>query len=200
MHCLDRLKIYWFHWQKNRLWPGLNHKILGWSSYQEQQMRFSTIGDAAEFRAKSVIDLGCGMGELYDYLTQDQCLASYLGIDQHWPFLQQARQRVGSAHCRFKYGDISKLTLPVADIIVASGSLSYRSTNKNYLSQMITRMHNAANETVIFNLLNSDTFPQQKTLQPYNKRAVYRFCKTISAHVRVIDDYSKSDFTIVLDK
>ena len=63
---------------------------------------------------------------------------------------------------------------------------------------MIARMYAAAKEVVIFNLLNKDVFLKPTLLKAYDKNDVLSFCHTLTPKVRVIDDYSTSDFTIVL--
>lgn len=200
MHLVDRLKIYLFHKEKVRRWKGLNHKVQGWSSHEEQQVRFKAIANNVEFQGKRVLDLGCGLGELYDYLSDNQCPGFYLGLDQHWPFLHQARKRIGSSQCRFKFTDISQANLPKMDIVVASGSLSYRTKNPDYLTEMIMRMFSACREVTVFNLLNIEAFPDQTILQAYNKQEVLAFCQTVTPNVTLIDDYSDADFTLVLKK
>ncbi|NOH70225.1 class I SAM-dependent methyltransferase [Vibrio pectenicida] len=200
MHVIDRLKIYFFHKNRSHNWHGLSHKMQGWSSLEEQKIRFKAIANGVDFANKRVLDLGCGLGELYDYLSKEKRLGFYLGMDQHWSFLRQAKARIGSTQCRFQYADISRARLPKMDIIIASGSLNYRSRQPDYLEHMIARMYNAATEAVIFNLLNSQTFSQPKLLQPYHKEFVMEYCKTLTPNVVVIDDYSTNDFTIVLKK
>ncbi|WP_341661881.1 class I SAM-dependent methyltransferase [Vibrio sp.] len=200
MHILDRLNVYLFHRNKSLKGRGLNYKMQGWSSEKEQTIRFKAIAKSADFSNKRVLDLGCGLGELYDYLSQDKHLAFYLGIDQHWPFLKRAKKRIGSTQCRFRLADISRTPLPDLDIIIASGSLNYQSRQADYLERMIARMYAAAKEVVIFNLLNKDVFLQPTLLKAYDKDAVVTYCHTLTPKVRVIDDYSTGDFTIVLEK
>ena len=200
MHILDRLNVYLFHRNKSLTGRGLNYKMQGWSSEKEQKVRFQTIANSANFSNKRVLDLGCGLGELYDYLSKDKRLAFYLGIDQHWPFLKQAKKRIGSAQCHFRLADISRTPLPELDIIIASGSLNYQSRQVDYLEHMIARMYTATKEVVIFNLLNKNIFLKPTLLQAYDKDAVVAYCHTLSRKVTVIDDYSASDFTIVLKK
>lgn len=200
MHLVDRLKIYLFHKERIRRWNGTNHKVQGWSSHEEQQVRFETFARNMKFKGKRVLDLGCGLGELYDYLSENQRPGFYLGFDQHWSFLHQARKRIGSSQCRFKFADISRATLPEMDIIVASGSLNYQTKNPDYLNEMIMRMFSACKEATIFNLLNIESFPDQQVLQAYNKLEVLQFCQTVTPNVTLIDDYSDADFTLVLRK
>ncbi|GLT17612.1 methyltransferase [Vibrio zhanjiangensis] len=200
MHIVDRLKVYRFHRNRCHSGQNLNHKMQGWSTEEEQRIRFNAIANSAEFSHKRVLDLGCGLGELYDYLSQRDHLTFYLGIDQHWLFLRKAKKRIGTSRCRFRFADISRTSLPDFDIIVASGSLNYRTRQTDYLECMIARMYDAAREAIIFNLLDKNVFSESNLLQAYDKETVVSYCRTLTPNVTLIDNYSASDFTIVLKK
>ncbi|MGF1753039.1 class I SAM-dependent methyltransferase [Vibrio makurazakiensis] len=200
MHFLDRFNIYSYHRRRLKSWGGNNPKVQGWSSIESQQARFDAISHAVDFESKRVLDLGCGLGELYDYLAQDYSLESYLGMDQHRPFLRAAKKRVGSSEVQFKYGDISQFNETGIDVIVACGSLNYQSRDPDYISKIITRMYHQANEAVVFNLLDSEFFHDKSLLKAYNRTAIFRFCKMLSNNVRLIDNYASDDFTIVMRK
>ncbi|MEZ8195969.1 class I SAM-dependent methyltransferase [Vibrio cortegadensis] len=208
MHLLDRLEIYLFHRTRLKKWRGRNAKILGWSDETAQSKRFQAIATATNFNDRSVLDLGCGFGDLFRYLDEIYTLDSYTGIDQHRPFIQTTKKRFAQHHLdpstktasHFIWGDFSQMTLKPHDIVVASGSLNYRSRNDDYLSSVINQMYQAADKVLIFNLLNADVFPPQPLLVSYNKQAIYRYCKLQCDDVSLIDDYAEEDFTIVMRK
>lgn len=200
MHFLDRFSIYNYHRKRLKSWAGNNPKVQGWQSVESQQARFDAIAHALDFNGKRIVDLGCGLGELYDYLNLTFTLNHYQGVDQHRPFLKQAKSRIGASNVEFLYGDISRHECVDADIIVACGSLNYRSRDPDYLSKIVTRMYQQANDAVVFNLLDSDYFHDRSLLKAYNRKAIYRFCKTLTDQVILIDNYADDDFTIVLEK
>ncbi|WGV98666.1 class I SAM-dependent methyltransferase [Vibrio sp. YMD68] len=202
MHFLDRLRIYFYHRNRIKNWAGDNSKIQGWTSIESQHNRFKIIQQACEFHNKYIVDLGCGYGELFDYLTQHHTLGRYTGVDQQPQFLAQAKKRLAKQRdvCEFVHGDISKFTADNADIVIASGSLNYHSREPDYLTRIISHMYLMANEAIIFNLLDSSTFPKQPFLTGYNKQGIVRYCKTLCANVELIDGYDQRDFTIVMKK
>ncbi|MGF1718490.1 class I SAM-dependent methyltransferase [Vibrio kyushuensis] len=202
MHLLDRLNIYLFHYNRTKKWAGNFSKILGWSSDKSQFARFEVIKQAANFNGKHLLDLGCGYGELYDYLSLDSQLSTYTGVDQQHQFLKAAKRRLRNERdiCQFIRSDISQFIIEGADIVVASGSLNYRSRDPNYITKIITRMYEMAHETVIFNLLDASSFPKQTLLTGYNKQGVLFYCKTLCPNVEIIEGYANEDFTIVMRK
>ncbi|MGF1695740.1 class I SAM-dependent methyltransferase [Vibrio lamellibrachiae] len=202
MHLLDRLNIYLFHYNRTKKWSGNFSKILGWSSDKSQFSRFEVIKQAANFNGKHLLDLGCGYGELYDYLSLDSQLSTYTGVDQQHQFLKAAKRRLLNERdiCQFIRSDISQFIIEGADIVVASGSLNYRSRDPDYITKIITRMYEMAHETVIFNLLDASSFPKQTLLTGYNKQGVLFYCKTLCPNVEIIEGYANEDFTIILRK
>ncbi|MEQ6344393.1 class I SAM-dependent methyltransferase [Vibrio cyclitrophicus] len=200
MHWLDRFKVFRYHRKQTHRWKGNKAKSLGWTSEESQLCRFEVIARSADFEKKSVLDLGCGYGELFELLDSIYRICSYTGVDQHTDFLNKAKQNYTEQRCEFLSGDMSKMNLEPHDMVIASGSLNYISRDTDYLTNMITRMFGLANQTVIFNLLNSSQYPSRNTLMSYHPDGVYRFCKTLCDDVSLIEGYAERDFTIVMNK
>ncbi|MGY3571989.1 class I SAM-dependent methyltransferase [Vibrio paucivorans] len=202
MHLFDRFKVYLYHRNRIKTWSGNLTKIQGWSSEHAQQVRFDVIRGAADFNGKHVVDLGCGYGELFDFLSERDQLAKYTGVEQQRQFLKSAKQRLSDKLdiCRFVCADLSKFSHDNVDVVVACGSLNYKSRDSEYLTSMVAHMYNMAGEAVIFNLLDSATFPKQNLVTGYNKQGVYLYCKTLCESVELIDGYADDDFTIVMRK
>lgn len=200
MHWRDRFKVYWYHRKQTNRSNGDKAKALGWTSEESQLCRFEVIARSADFEKKRILDLGCGYGELFELLDSIYRIQSYTGVDQHAGFLKKAKQNYTEDRCQFLSGDMSKMNLEAHDIVIASGSLNYISRDSDYLTNMITRMYELANQTVIFNLLNSSQYPSRNTLMSYHPQGVYRFCKTLCDDVSLIEGYAEGDFTIVMNK
>ena len=64
----------------------------------------------------SVLDIGCGTGDLYSYLEN----VDYLGVDQSSDMLERARERNPSA--KFIEQNIYDLDLPPSDTVVCPAS------------------------------------------------------------------------------
>jgi ubiquinone/menaquinone biosynthesis C-methylase UbiE len=200
MHWFDRFRIYWYHRKQSKRWPDDGARSLGWTDRDSQHARFSVIANSVEFDGQTVLDLGCGYGDLYPFLTAQYSIPSYLGVEQHATFYQQAKARHQNPMCAFTRGDISTMPLNSHDVVVASGSLNYASKNEHYLTSMITRMYGLANKTLVFNLLDKHYYPARQLLVSYHPQGVYRFCKTLCEDVTLIDGYCDGDFTIVMNK
>ncbi|PQJ84682.1 class I SAM-dependent methyltransferase [Aliivibrio sifiae] len=201
MHLLDRLSIRLFHDERQKQFSGDHARSLGWSSTESQFLRFKTMVNALNFDNKRVLDLGCGYGDFKTFLDMSCCVKSYIGVDQQSSFIRQAKANFKQQiNCEFIKGDFSSTTLPIVDIVVASGSLNYRARNKTYHAKVIRIMYEKAEEAVIFNLLNSDHFESSSLLEAHNPELVLNYCLSLCPNSELITGYTNEDFTIVMRK
>ena len=207
MHFLDKLKIKYYHYQRSKVSGADNAKVQGWYSFDSQQVRFQALCLPLELAGKSVLDLGCGYGDLKQYFdetsraqpSENNRIASYLGIDQQSAFVKVARARfVNSANTDFINADFSNVILPNVDVIIVSGSLNYFSRELNYLYKLITAMYESTEYAVAFNLLDNRYFTSGKTLVAYNPNEVLNFCLSVCPNSQLFDNYAKNDFTIIM--
>ena len=107
----------------------------------------------------SVLDIGCGMGDLIDFLQlRHASIRSYLGIDLVGPFIEQCRQEY-LPPCEFhKANFISRSFAPAErfNLVVNLGVLVSRVINyQAYVEYCITKMIALSNKYVLFNVITS---------------------------------------------
>jgi 2-polyprenyl-3-methyl-5-hydroxy-6-metoxy-1,4-benzoquinol methylase len=107
----------------------------------------------------SVLDIGCGMGDLIDFLQLRQAsIESYLGIDLVWPFIEQCRQEYLSP-CEFRKANfISRSFAPTErfNLVVNMGVLVSRVLNyEAYVEHSISKMIALSSRYVLFNVITS---------------------------------------------
>lgn len=199
MNFFDRLNIYLYHTKRCKEWANQPHKILGWKSEESQLSRFGVIARQTDFNNKSVLALGCGYSDLKPYLDQYYDITHYTGVDQLEFFIKAARKRQ-LKNSQFIHADFARQTLTKCDIVVASGSLNYHSSQYNHLFRMIDKMYQTANEFVILNLLNTETFSGGELLTAYYPDYVLNHCKSLTSTSYIIENNDNNDFSIVLKK
>jgi SAM-dependent methyltransferase len=174
---------------------------LGWTSEEGQLSRFKIIeellGDLSE---KSVLDVGCGHGDLRGFFGNKFDGLRYAGIDQIDSFLDVAIERYGNyPDTAFYFGDFFKAELPVMDYMVACGALSYWSSDPDYVFKAITKLYNNCRLGVVFNLLKHID-SEEKILTGYDPEIILAHCKTLSENVIYKDGYYGEDYSIFLKK
>ncbi|AYO22712.1 class I SAM-dependent methyltransferase [Vibrio owensii] len=201
MKWLDRLRIAHYHRKRHKQFGDDKARTLGWQDTFSQITRFEALCRDLELDGKSVLDIGCGYGDLLTFIEQKGSSPSlYVGIDQQKQFVAESRKRSFRTKTQFIRGDFSKLVLPKSDYVIASGSLNYQSANPNHTVEMIEKMYHAANIACAFNLLDETKLPSMRLLESHNKEGVLRYCKLLSERSYLIEGYSDHDFTVVMPK
>jgi SAM-dependent methyltransferase len=197
MDPVARATVLDFHRHRIGVFGAGSVESLGWRDAASQHRRFSVIAGACDFDGASVLDIGCGRGDLRAFLDARAHDCTYLGFEHVPAFVAEARIRY-AAHPRttFVQCDFSAVTLPSADHVVASGALAYRCPDPGFHLKMIRRMFDAARTTVVFNLLDAATFPEHPLLVGRDRREVLAFCRSLSPDVELVDGYLEDDFTI----
>lgn len=198
MHLIEKATVQAFH--RSRL-NGSTIHALGYRSQESQTRRFQTLLQLGDFSHCSVLDLGCGFGDLKAFLDQHYKDFVYLGVDFLKEFIEGAQLRYGElANTQFFEADFLTVGLPEVDIVIASGSLNYRSENALHPWQSISRMWEAANKGVVFNLLDAAQFESDEVLRAYDQNEVLNFCRQLDPDTEIISGYLPDDFTVLMRK
>lgn len=143
--------------------------------------------------------MGCGYGDLKEFLDQRFSDFAYLGIDQMHEFIVQAEERYqGSSNTHFIETDFSAVQLPRMDYVLASGALAYRSDDPGFHMNMVRKMYESAVHALAFNMLDVDRFPKHPLLTGHNREEVVAQCQDLCGNVEVIRGYLDDDFTVFM--
>ena len=200
MDLLERATLLQYHRHRIAEYGGDAVQALGWRHADSQRLRFEAIAAAADFSHGSVLDVCCGTGDLLPFLRGRFQDFDYLGIDQMPEFIATARQRHGDVpRAQFEIGSCFRMDLPLADHVVASGALGYRSADPGFVFDAIRRLHAAARHTLVFNVLDAAHFTHDHPLLVGRDVAeVEAFCRSLPGEVEVVRGYAVDDATVVL--
>jgi len=130
---------------------------VGYNTTNEQQYIFQNL--ILGFAGGSILDLGCGRGDLYGYISEIYGSDSfkYHGIDRNPLLTDIAKKKWNLSN--ITNGSFEQDTLPSADWVVASGVYTERRTESEdtdliKLFDNVELMYNTANHVVSFNLLS----------------------------------------------
>ena len=201
MNIVEKATIIHYHRHRIREYASGTVEALGYRGDQSQCKRFEVLSTVANLNGCSILDVGCGHGDLKDYLDGKFHGFSYIGIDQMAEFIAQARSLYGQRpSCYFSQADFTTADLPQVDYVFASGVLAYRCTEKNFYFAMIEKMYQAANKALVFNMLDAERFPQHELLIGHDPERVMAFCNTLSKNVQLIRGYLEDDFTVMIKR
>ena len=150
MPKIDNEKFYTSAIQKY----GTTAKGVNWTSSSTQKIRFKIILELLpkNLTTFSLIDAGCGFGDLYTYMQKKTLLPkSYIGIDAIEDMYTIASENTG---CEIIIADITQDDIPSADFIVCSGAMNVLDDFETHL--FIRNCYESSEIGFIFNILHGE--------------------------------------------
>lgn len=170
---------------------------VSWSSKQNQEVRFRVLSEIGDLNNSSVLDVGCGFGSFYKFLSTRFSGISYTGIDIVPEMINTCRQNFPGVS--FLEGDISQVNLNKFDFVFASGTLSFKVENyKQIYFDMIRKMYDLSTIGTGFNLLLAEHHIDDHEFATYTIEEIKKYCSTISNRMVIRQDYLPYDFTVYL--
>lgn len=174
-------------------------KALDYNDEFTQQVRFKVLSEIANLNGKSILDIGCGLGDMFGFLRNKFSSLSYLGIDITPDYIHQARAKYPEGE--FEVGDYSQLnTKTEFDYILASGIFTAPKlpdhTEKVFAS--IKKLYKRSKHGFGFNMLDVAHHSDDEVYAAFSPEEVVRFCNTFADTVELSHDYLTYDFTLYL--
>src|SRR5258708_10980050 len=156
MNVTEKIKK---EYQEKFMEYGVDPKSLFWASKGAAHQRFRQMWAEIDFNGKSVLDVGCGFGEMVKFLDKRYKIKSYTGIDIVPEFIDEAKKNF--PHHKFYVKDY--LTDKVEgnyDVVLASGILNSNvENNMEYRYDAIQKLFNLTDNILVFNMLGSHPQP-----------------------------------------
>lgn len=201
MNPIDKATIIHYHRHRIASFEDGTVEALGWRNAESQSIRFDILSSITDLNGASILDAGCGYGDLASHLNKRFHSFYYLGVDQVPEFIIEGCKRYSQLdHIQLLEGDFSCMAFPQVDYVFACGALSYRSKNKNCHKEIIEYLYTTAERAFAFTMLNNRVFPDHPLLVGFDPQDIKSFCDTLSSHVELINTYLPDDFTVVMRK
>ena len=196
---------------------GYKPQALYWSSQDIQLIRFKKLSEILprdhtqemDMSACSILDVGCGFGDLKAYLLQQGFVVDYTGLDLSADMVRSAGFKYPGI--QVQQGDLFDLDPQSQqfDFVLLSGSLNEVVETElegtaqfkgDYAKAVIRKMYDSCKEGVAFNLLDARNawIASCYDLQSFQPEEIEAYCKTFATHVSWQDDYLDNDFTVFL--
>lgn len=184
---------------------GLSIKSTGWGSIESQRLRFQVLFRGISPKGKTILDVGCGLGDLLPFLQEaTNGDFTYIGIDVADKLVNAAEELYGGRNRKFLVGDVfsadsaSKLS---ADISVLSGALTFNAPEiEKYALDTMGKMYAISKEVACLNFLSSYVDYELEKNKHYSPELVFAEAKRISKRVNLYHDYPLYEFTVQLFK
>lgn len=185
---------------------GSNHKSLLWKTKGAAHQRFRQFWAEIDFDDKKVLDLGCGFGEMGNFLSKRYKNVTYKGIDIMPEFIDSGHKLY--PQLSLEIANFHELTKTERyDIVLASGVLNsnYGTKEKNmdHRRKAIKKMFSLTDNILAFNMLGSH--PRTKVNHSSNvwyadSLEILKYCFELTPRVIFRANYHPKDFTIIMYK
>jgi len=173
---------------------GVDHQAVGWGSSESQRLRFGVLLEVGDVRRASILDVGCGIGHLVDYLSEAGFGGNYRGIDLLEEMVAEARRRHPDR--RFEIADVGAAVGVSADYVVSSGLFTF--ADRERLHGTVEAMFAASSKGTAFNSLSAWAEKQDAGEFHADPLETVEFCRTLTPWVVLRHDYHPRDFTIYM--
>jgi ubiquinone/menaquinone biosynthesis C-methylase UbiE len=181
---------------------GNSVRALNWGSRRSQRTRFRVLAEIADLSHRSVLDVGCGLADLYAWLEKHARGARYTGIDVTPAMIEAAARRFPRAGLRVAdAAALARRGEATHDYVLASGIFSKRRSNSFAdMKRGIRQMFRLARRGVAFNALSALAPGKEKAEFHADPAATLRYCLKLSPWAVLRHDYHPRDFTVYLYK
>lgn len=186
---------------------GVSPQALQWKSKGAAHQRFRQFWAEINFDNKKVLDVGCGFGEMGNFLTKRYENVTYKGVDIMPEFIGNGKKIY--PHLILETADYFSRPLPVSyDVVLCSGALNsnFGTVKKNleFRKNAIKTMFEHSTGVVAFNMLGGHPAPlnddSESNVWYSDSLEILEYCMTLTRRVILRHHYHPTDFTIFLYK
>lgn len=187
-----------------------DYKVVDWESEEAQNLRFKALIEHFNMSGNVLLDVGCGVGSLAEYIDKNNINLYYIGIDIMPEMVERAKSKTyKNISPQFMTMDFFKKTdiKDDVDYIYTSGIFNLNlGNNEEFLKEAIEAFLLAARKGVCFNLL--DVSCKEKygdKYYYYKKDDIFLLTQDIlkklnlNYKIHIEDKYLQNDFSVFID-
>jgi SAM-dependent methyltransferase len=181
---------------------GYSPATLGWGVNGRQEVRFSVLAELAlRMPQSSVLDVGCGFCDLYDFLDKQGWQGRYTGIDIVPGLLEVARQRHPDLDVRELDITDESVLLDEYDLVISSGALNAAlpsGGNEVHIEVALRGMHRRSRYATCVDFLSSYVDFQKPGAYHTDPSWALAAAKRLTRRVLLRHDYMPYEFSLFL--
>lgn len=181
---------------------GYDPKSLGWGEKDRAFLRFEILLSQWRFEGATVLDFGCGFGDLLQYArTSGRNFKRYIGVDINPEFIKIAKERNPDAD--FICADVFDLDESdiKCDYVLTSGVFNHKYTdNYGFIQKCFEKFNSIAGLGFSSNFLSDKVSYELDYTFHSNPGKVVELSYAFSNNIILRNDYMPFEFTIFVNK
>jgi SAM-dependent methyltransferase len=184
-----------------------NSKVLDWENEDAQYKRFIAMTDNIDLSCRTVLDIGCGCGDLFDWFKKQNISAVYSGVDILDQMIARAKQSYPEAvfFCAdifdSEFNSEIELSRKTYDITFTSGIFNLDAGNNEvFLRKAVPVIASLSEEAFVFNLLDPSSPDKDDNYFYFEPDAAIELVSGYAEKIELIQGYLDNDYTLICRK
>jgi len=178
---------------------GFDPKSVGWGTKKgKQSTRFEILIQIGDLTNSSILDVGCGFGDLYGYLRYRRMKVRYCGVDINTNLLKVGKKIYPGISLEYRDFEKKKFHKKF-DWVLASGITSHGSTY-SHLSKIMKEMYRICKKGFAINFVSNNVEYKTKNLFYSSPEKIISITKLITNRFVLRHDYMPFEFTLYVYK
>jgi len=182
---------------------GYSPKTLGWDK-GKQRLRFQALTEHFRLEGSSVLDIGCGFGDLNQLLAEQTDDYRYVGIDLVDDLISKAAELYAAPNRSFITGDFLRHEFTETfDYVVASGMFNHKLKqigNDAFIEGCMRKAFRLCREAIAFDFLSDKVDYRYDHTHHSSPEAILSMAYRLSRNVILRNDYMPFEFSIIVFK
>ena len=182
---------------------GYSPKTLGWLK-GKQDIRFDVLTSLYDFENKSILDIGCGFGDLNKVLSKKTQNYSYLGVDLCEDLIKIAEKKISGKNIEFVSGDFLQLKIDKQiDWALESGLFNHKFVNLDnydFIKSVMKKTFDIVKEGFSFDFISDKVDYKDEHIFYASPEKTLSFAYELSRNVVLRSDYMPFEFSIFVFK
>lgn len=204
---MSRIEVLKKHYEPRLEKFSENSKVLDWENADAQYKRFKAMTDNINLHGKSVLDIGCGCGDLFGLLKEGEGESAYTGVDILGKMIERAEAEFPDA--AFYCADIfhrdfcadESFGCTSFDITYTSGIFNLNAgNNEEFLKKAVPVLAELADEAFVFNLLDPASSNRDDNYFYFEPEKAIELASAYAGSIRHISGYLDNDYTLICMK
>jgi SAM-dependent methyltransferase len=177
---------------------GYDPRTLGWNKGR-QAVRFAAALEGIGLGFQSILDVGCGFGDLFGFLSRQGWQGSYLGVDVVPELIEEGRRRYGPSGARFECRDITAEGRDeTAEVGVAIGLFNHklRGQNVTFIQETLSALWRHTSVALVADFLSATADRPREDLYYAEPAELIRLAQRWSRRVVLHHGYMPFEFNI----
>jgi SAM-dependent methyltransferase len=183
---------------------GISPESLGWGGGKERQfLRFKILLEIGVKQKETLLDVGCGFADLYEFLILSNFEIDYTGVDINEKLINMSKEKNPDLNV-FTADILDNEFRQTYDWIICCGifnaKLSYED-NYTYIKKMITKMFHISRKGVAIDFMSNYVDFQDPIAFHTSESEIIKFVKNeLKAKIVVRMDYLPYEFCVYITK